>query len=418
MVVTLMRSRKVRTAVFFGLPLIATALCTLESLRSPDDINVTSASVTLGEIVRRVIVTGVLQPVTTVDVGTQVSGTISEVDADINTAVRNGQVLLRLDGSELQAVLNQAEGTLAQARADLTTARTTAEGTALTLSRAEALAAKSLIAQVDLDEARTAMTQADADVQAASARVDEAAADVRTANMNLQQTVIRSPVDGVVMNRNVVTGATVTAIQPAPALFQIATDFRTMQVVADIDESDVASIPIGSVASFHVDAYPNENFEGHVTEIRFDAARDQAWQDGATPRSDAEGAGPAVVSYPVIIVVENPGEKLRPGMTAIVTLDGARRERATRIPNSALSFVPSVRVLAATHQKNPAPPPLPASDRTGNSARVWAYDGTEFTPITIRTGLADDEWTELVSGPLEPGATLVTNASMGNTHSN
>jgi HlyD family secretion protein len=388
-----MRSRKVRTGVFIGLPLIATTLCTLESLRSPDDINVTSASVTLGEIVRRVIVTGVLQPVTTVDVSTQVSGTISEVDADFNSVVHAGQVLLRLDGSELQAELDQARGTLAQARADLAAARTTAEGAALTLSRSEALAAKSLIAQVDLDEARTAMTQADADVQSASARVDEASADVRTATVNLQQTVI--------------------AIQSAPVLFQIATDFRTMQVVADLDQSDVASMALGSAASVHIDAYPNQTFEGHVTEIRLDAVREQPGQDGATPRSDTQGTAMAVVSYPVIITVENPDEKLRPGMTAIVMLDGARRERATRIPNSALSFVPSARVLAATHQKNPAPPPSPAPDRTGNSARVWAYDGTEFTPIVIRTGLSDDEWTELVSGPLEPGATLVTNAAIG-----
>jgi HlyD family secretion protein len=408
-----MRSKKLRTAVFIGLPLIATTFCTLESLRGPDDINVTSTSVTLGEIVRRVIVTGVLQPATTVDVGTQVSGTISEVDADFNTVVHAGQVLLRLDGSEVQAELDQARGTLAQARSDLAAARTTAESAALTLSRAEALAAKNLIAQVDLDEARTAMTQADADVQSASARVDEATADVRTGNVNLQQTVIRSPVDGVVMNRNVSTGASVAAIESAPALFQIATDFRTMQVVADIDESDVASISIGSLANVHVDAYPNETFEGHVTEIRLDAVRDQLEQDGATPRSDAQEAALAGASYPVIITVENPDEKLRPGMTAVVTLDGARRERATRIPNSALSFVPSARVLAATHQKDPAPPPPPAPDKSSNSARVWAYDGTEFTPIVIRTGLSDDEWTELVSGPLEPGATLVTNASMG-----
>lgn len=407
-----MRSRKLRTAVFIGLPLIATALCTLESLRSPDDVNVTSASVTLGEIVRRVIVTGVLQPVTTVDVGAQASGTISEVDADVNTPVRNGQVLLRLDGSELQAALDQAQGTLVQARADLATARTAAEGAALTLNRAEVLSAKNLIARVDLDVARTAMTQAEAGVQAASTRADEAAADVRAAEMNLQQTVIRSPVDGVVMNRNVFTGATVTAIQSSPVLFQIATDFRTMQIVANIDQSDVASISIGSAASFRVDAYPDESFEGHVTDIRFDAVRDQPAQDGAS-RLAGEGAALAVVSRPVVITVQNPDQKLRPGMTAVVTLDGARRERATRIPNSALTFVPSRRVLAATHQKGPAPPPPPAPDPTGNSARVWAYDGTEFTPIVIRTGLSDEEWTELVSGPLEPGATLVTNASMG-----
>src|SRR5262249_50539495 len=163
---------------------------------------------------------------TKVDVSTQVSGTISEVDADFNTVVRTGQVLLRLDGSELQAAVDRAQGTLAQARTELATARTAAESAALALSRAEALASKKLIAQIDVDEARTAQTQADADVQSASARVDEAAADVRTANLNLQQTVIRSPVDGVVMNRNVSTGAMVAAMQSAPALFQIATDFR------------------------------------------------------------------------------------------------------------------------------------------------------------------------------------------------
>src|SRR5215510_11833446 len=173
-----MRSRKLRTGVFIGLPLIATALCTIESLRGPDDVNVTSASVTLGDIVRHVIVTGVLQPVTTVDVSTPVSGTISEVDADFNSVVRTGQVLLRLDGSELQAEVDQARATLTQARADLAAARNTADGAALTLNRAEALASKNLIAELDLDDARTAMAQADAEVQAASARVDEAVADV------------------------------------------------------------------------------------------------------------------------------------------------------------------------------------------------------------------------------------------------
>ena len=169
-----MRSRWMRTAVFIGAPLIATTLCTIESLRGPVDINVTSESVTLGDIVRHVIVTGVLQPTTTVDVGTQVSGTIAEVDADFNAVVHAGQVLLRLDGSELQAALDEARSVLTQARADLAAARNTADLAASTLNRDERLAAQNLIAEMDLDEARTAMTQADADVQAASARVDEA----------------------------------------------------------------------------------------------------------------------------------------------------------------------------------------------------------------------------------------------------
>jgi HlyD family secretion protein len=408
-----MRSRWMRTALFIGAPLIATTLCTLESLRGPIDINVTSESVTLGDIVRHVIVTGVLQPTTTVDIGSQVSGTIAEVDADFNAVVRTGQVLLRLDGSELQAALDEARSTLTQARADLAAARNTADLAASTLNRDERLTAQNMIAEMDLDEARTAMTQADADVQAASARVDEAVANVRNANVSLQQTVIRSPVDGVVLSRNVTAGETVAAAQSAPVLFRIATDLRGMELIADLDESDVASITIGETARFRVDAYQNENFDGHVTEIRLDAVRDQLGPDGATPRPDASEDGPSVVTYPVIITVDNAEQQLRPGMTAIVRLDGARRNRATRIPNAALSFVPSPRVLAATQQKTPGPPPLPTTNTDSGNARVWAYDGTEFTPIMIRTGLADEHWTELVSGPLEPGATLVTNAAIG-----
>src|SRR6185369_10473293 len=136
-----------------------TTLCTLESLRGPIDINVTSQSVTLGDIVRRLIVTGVLQPTTTIDVGTQVSGTIVEVDADFNSVVHAGQVLLRLDGSERQAALDDARSTLTQARADLTAARNTADLAAAALNRDERLAAQNMIAEMDLDEARTAMTQ-------------------------------------------------------------------------------------------------------------------------------------------------------------------------------------------------------------------------------------------------------------------
>ena len=401
-----------RTAVFIGAPLIATTLCTLESLRGPVDIAVTTAPVTVGDIVRHIVVTGVLQPVTTVDVGTQVSGTISEVDVDFNSVVHTGEVLLRLDGSDLQAVLDQARASLTEARADLAAARSTADGATEALSRAERLAAQNLIPQMELDDARTAMVEADSGVQSAAARVAEATADVRRANVNLQQTVIRSPVDGVVMSRNVSTGATVAAIQSAPVLFTIATDFRTMQVMADVDESDVASIAVGSPASFHVDAYPDQLFDGHVSQVRLDAIRDQQGSDGATARLGASSMGPAVVSYPVILMVDNPAEKLRPGMTAIVAFEGARRTGATRIPNSALSFVPTPRVLAAARQKMPQSPPM-SPDKTANAARVWAYDGTEFTPLMIRTGLADDQWTELVSGPLEAGATLVTNASIG-----
>src|SRR6185503_19701439 len=171
------------------------------------------------------------------------------------------------------------------------------------------------------------------------------------------------------------------------------------------------SITVGASATFHVDAYPNRMFEGHVAQIRLDAVRDRPSADGSTARPDTSLSGPAAVSYPVILTVDNPEEKLRPGMTAIVSFAGARRDGATRIPNSALSFIPTPQILAAARQTMPAPPPA-APDNAAPTARVWTYDGTEFTPVMIRTGLADDQWTELLSGPLEPGATLVTDASM------
>src|SRR5437763_6913865 len=177
-----MRSRWIRTAVFIGTPLVATALCTLQSLRGPVGIRVTSAPVTIGDIVRRIVVTGVLQPVTTVDVGTEVSGTVQEIDVDFNSIVRSGQVLLRLDGAAVQAALDEARATLTQARADAEAARTVADLAAATLNRDEQLAALNLIPALDLDTARTAMAQANADVESANAKAAEATAAVQQAN--------------------------------------------------------------------------------------------------------------------------------------------------------------------------------------------------------------------------------------------
>jgi HlyD family secretion protein len=299
------------------MPLLATVVCTLVSLRGPVDLSTTSAAVAVGAIVRRIVVTGTLQPMAAVDVGTQVSGTIDEVDADYNAIVHAGQILLQLDAASAHAALDQARASLAQARADVANFNATADAASADLTRAESLAAESLIPESDLDAARTAVAQADADVSSARARVQEAAAEVKRAVLSVQQTVIRSPVDGVVMSRNVDAGDTVAAVQSAPVLFQIATDFLRMQVVADVDESDVADIRVGALVRFQVEAYPQQAFQGQVAEIRLDAIRDQPATDSSTPGTAPQTAmSPAVVSYPVVITVANPDEKLRPGMTA------------------------------------------------------------------------------------------------------
>jgi len=209
----------------------------------------------------------------------------------------------------------------------------------------------------------------------------------------------------------------VAAAISAPVLFQIATDFDRVQVQVDIDQSDIGGLAVGEPASFEVASYPNEKFHGTVQLVRLQPVSAQT--TSAQTTTPAIAAGPpsssvvgTVVSYTAIIDVANPGEKLRPGMTAEVALDGLRRDAAIRIPNSALSFRPPQDVLQALGEAEPAIPTdvtLPDGSTT-KASDVWEYDGKRFTPVAVRVGLADDHWTELVSGSLHPGDILVTSA--------
>jgi HlyD family secretion protein len=207
-------------------------------------------------------------------------------------------------------------------------------------------------------------------------------------------------------------GQTVAATVEAPVLFAIASDLHHMQVEVDIDEGDIDGVRAGERATFQVDAYPGDLFEGRVATVRVQPVADQ------TTTATVVGTGPAgqttstiatVVSYATMIDVGNDDERLRPGMTATVTLDGSRRGEVVRIPNPALSFQPPSEVLDATGQIADVPPMLQAeaADR-----RVWQYDGRRFTPLPVRTGLTDGQWTELLAGAIEPGQLVVTSASL------
>jgi HlyD family secretion protein len=388
-------------------------------LRRPADLQVTTAPISAGSIVRHIMVNGTLIPMSTVDVGTQISGTVQSIDADFNDVVHVGQVLLRLDDGSFRAALQQARSARQRADADLSVARTTAEQASQKLSRATDLAARDLLPRIDLDAARTDLAQAESDVQAAETVLDLARAAVREATVNLGLTVIRAPASGVVVDREINVGVTVAALQSA-VLFRLATDFTHMEVQANVDESDIAAIRSGQTAIFDVSAYPNEVFKGRVAEVRLDPVRDAPPTLAVSPRPPSDTA-PAVVMYPVIITVDNADEKLRPGMTAIVSLDGPRRDAVVRIPNSALSFTPPPQVLASAAVAHPAASdgavtaalisgePSPGA-AVAHAARVWEYDGAELTPVDVQTGLADDAWTELVKGPIGPGIALVTHA--------
>ena len=314
-----------------------------------------------GTIVRTVSANGTLNPVTLVNVGTQVSGTVKKLYADFNDHVKAGQVLAELDDSLFKAQLAQDEANLASARASLKLAQANE-------TRSRELYAKQYVARSDLDQKIQATAAARAQVRVAEAQI----ARDRT---NLAYTVIRSPVAGVVVSRNIDVGQTVAASFQTPTLFQIAEDLTRMQIDTSMAEADVGAVKVGQKVEFTVDAYPNRSFHGEVRQVRLNPTIQQN-----------------VVTYDVVINVNNPEKLLLPGMTAYVTVEVARRDNVLRIPNAALRFTPA------------GAPPAPTG---AYAARVYRLEGGRAVPVTIETGLADAKYTEVIKGALKAGEPLV-----------
>lgn len=321
------------------------------SQRNKTEIQVTTTPLSRGDIVDTVGATGTLQAVTTVQVGSQVSGNIQYLGADFNSIVKKGQVVARLDPSLFDAQLNQVQANLVQARANLTRARSDLDRTQVQLTdaqqkyaRAKELAAQQLLPASELDSAKIAVDSAQASlasqratVTQVEAAVTQSVASVNQSQVNRDHTVILAPIDGIVTQRSVDVGQTVAASMSAPTLFVIAADLTEMQVNANIDEADVGRIRPGQQVSFRVDAYPTDNFIGTVTQIRLQPVVLQN-----------------VTTYGTVITVPNRELKLKPGMTANVKIEIAKRTNALRIPNAALRFRPTNDVFAALKQ---TPPP-------------------------------------------------------------
>jgi HlyD family secretion protein len=397
------------------------------ALQTTSEVHVTTSPVTAGPITRRVVASGTLQAVTTVEIGAQVSGIVQSLSVDFNSFVHAGQVIARLDPSSYDAQLRQAEAGRAQAQAALGRAeadvqgfQTAREDAQTKLSRAEALAARQLITQSDLDAARIAMDEAKADVASgqagiaeAKAAVDQATAAVTQAAVNVEHTIIRSPIDGIVIDRAVDIGQTLAVSVQSPELFRIAADLTRMQVQVDIDEADVGGLTTGDVVTFEVESYPNQTFSGTLSQVRLQPVAELSVPATTVPTSTTAAVTTqiaAVVSYTGIVDVANPDQRLRPGMTAELILRGARRANVVRIPNNALSFRPPLDVL---HALGTSPASFtPPSRGDANQREVWTYDGKQFTPIFVEAGLADDGWTELLSGAVGAGDPLVTSATV------
>src|SRR5688572_13553621 len=305
--------------------------------QKPEPPTITTARVTRGDLAETVGATGTLQAVTTVQVGTQVSGTIEQLNADFNSLVRKGQVLARLDPSLFQTQIEQARANLIRAEADLERLRVSLEDARTKLNRARELWEKKLIAQTELEAAEVAVRSAEAQLRSQQAAVTQSQASLRQNQVNLAHTVIESPIDGLVISRNVDVGQTVAASMSAPTLFVLAADLTKMQVLASLDESDVGRIRPGQAVRFRVDAFPTDEFTGSVTQVRLQPTTVQN-----------------VVTYQTVIDVPNPGLKLKPGMTANVNIEIARRDNVIRVPNGALRFRPTAETFAALGQ---TPPP-------------------------------------------------------------
>jgi HlyD family secretion protein len=356
-----------------------------------------TAKVEKGPIQAKVTATGALNPRTLVLVSSQVSGRVVEVHADWNAEVKKGQLLLRLDPQPFQAALTQAQANLAVARANRDKAIVAALDADKQLTRTQALSERNIIAATELDAAVTTRDSAKASVSAAKAQVQQAEAAVTQAKLNLELTEIMAPLDGVVISRAVDVGNTVAASLQAPTLFTIAGDLAKMQIDTSVSEGDVGRLAAGMKATFTVDAFPGEAFHGEVRQVR----------NAATTVSN-------VVTYNVVIDVENPSGKLRPGMTANVTFIVAEVTEALKLPNSVLRFRPSQEQLAVLRgpreegEERPARTGGGQRQRSADEKTVWKLvDGTP-TPVRITIGLTDGTATEIKEGELVAGDVIVT----------
>ena len=436
--------------------------------RGGDKVQVQTTEVTSGPIVRRALVTGTLEPARMVEVGSQVSGTIASIEVDFNDTVKDGQILARLDPASFQTRLIEAEAGLAKARAERAQRQAVLDDARRKLENAQALAGDEQLTRAELDLARTTMLQAEADVKGADAGIRGAQAGVAEARVSLEHTIIRSPIDGVVIGRHVDVGQTIAARVNAPVLFTLG-DLRQMRLLADVPEGDVGGVRQGSHVRFEIESIGARSFSGTVAEVRLAPALTEAASmpgagsaptptatsgtstsstatsgtatsgsatSGPTTGSPASSSTPAgaastssaasrstsaqsatrqgVVSYIAVIDVDTANQNVPPGGTAIVTLTAGDRPQAVRISNNALVFAPSAEVLEAVDQAAPIlePTAAAAKGRLTRRGRVWKFENGQFVPIVVEVGIADDTWTELVSGDVHAGDRLITAASV------
>ena len=350
-------------------------------------------------IVGKVTASGTLSAIVTVQVGTQVSGRIQKLFADFNSKVTKGQLVAKIDPQIFEATVQQAQANFMQARAGVVTAQANALAADKAYARVKALRDANLAAQADLDTAEANVATTHASIDAANAGLAQAAAQLHQSQVNLSYTSIISPIDGVVISRNVDVGQTVAASLSAPVIFTIAQDLTKMQVDTSVSEGDVGRLQVGMKTYFTVDSFPGQRFLGQIRQIR----------NAATTVQN-------VVTYDAVIDVDNSDLRLRPGMTANVTLVYAERKDVLAISNSALRFrgPPSAAGSAAaspsgsSRAHRPHGAPSAAADPEAPEAKtVWVLRGSTPEQVSVHTGLTDGTVTEIIDGLVEGDPVIV-----------
>lgn len=335
-----------------------------------------------GDIAQSVAANGQLSPVTLVSVGTQVSGIVRSYSADFNDRVEAGQVLMRLDDAILQAQLTQSRANLNSAEASLALARSN-------WARLQPLAKDGFASSQEVDQSRQALREAEA-------RVTQTRAQVQRDQVNLGYAVIRSPVSGVVVLRAVDVGQTVAASFQTPELYKIAKDLREMVIDAYFTESDIGDIRVGQAASFRVDAFPNRSFDGVVKQVRLNPKTEQN-----------------VVTYAVVVAVNNADESLLPGMTAYVSINTREKQNVLRVPTAALRFRPPENAKLADAETSTQAADTGSTAARGKSrgarqtGKVWINSKDGLRAVPVKLGITDRRFTEIVGGALKAGDEVV-----------
>lgn len=377
-----MKTKKISSVWIIVSVIVAIAILAwlLSGKKKDTTVNFTTEAVAPTNIENSVTATGTIEAVKTVTVGTQVSGIINKLFVDYNSVVKKGQVIAELDKQNLQSQLNSAKAQLSQAQANLLSAQSDLAYQKANYQRNKTLYNKGLISANDYEQSRLSWQTANATVAERRDAVAAAREEVSRAQTNLSYAVITSPIDGVVISKSVEEGQTVAASYSTPELFTIAKDLKDMRVIANVDEADIGGVKVGQRVTFTVDAYPNDTFEGAVTQVR---------QEATTTNN--------VVTYEVVISAPNQDLKLKPGLTANVNIYTEEIKNVLSVPSKALRYTPEKETVGGRK----------IQDVTNAKNKVWTLEGNTLVAHKVTVGSTDGVHTQILGG-IKNGAKVIT----------